>query len=136
MDPFSGYKVFTEYAHLQRGKCCGSACRHVSSFVFFSFFCCCHQVVSSFGSLVFFCKFVSFIQPQLFCSVVFFVSIVFLLFLVCCTFWFTGNITDERKHVIGNELIVKRIVVCSFVASTGASKQMRISSEMLFISII
>ncbi|XP_023194891.1 uncharacterized protein C1orf53 homolog isoform X1 [Xiphophorus maculatus] len=29
VDPFSGYKVFTEYAHLQRGKCCGSACRHV-----------------------------------------------------------------------------------------------------------
>ncbi|XP_071342213.1 uncharacterized protein C1orf53 homolog [Trachinotus anak] len=27
-DPSSGYKVFTEYAHLQRGKCCGSACRH------------------------------------------------------------------------------------------------------------
>lgn len=30
VDPSSGYKVFTEYAHLQRGKCCGSACRHVS----------------------------------------------------------------------------------------------------------
>ncbi|XP_014855072.1 PREDICTED: uncharacterized protein C1orf53 homolog isoform X1 [Poecilia mexicana] len=29
VDPSSGYKVFTEYAHLQRGKCCGSACRHV-----------------------------------------------------------------------------------------------------------
>nr|XP_020467651.1 uncharacterized protein C1orf53 homolog [Monopterus albus] len=28
IDPSSGYKVFTEYAHLQRGKCCGSACRH------------------------------------------------------------------------------------------------------------
>ncbi|XP_040896558.1 uncharacterized protein C1orf53 homolog [Toxotes jaculatrix] len=28
VDPSSGYKVFTEYAHLQRGKCCGSACRH------------------------------------------------------------------------------------------------------------
>ncbi|XP_019731020.1 uncharacterized protein C1orf53 homolog [Hippocampus comes] len=27
-DPSSGYKVFTEYAHLQREKCCGSACRH------------------------------------------------------------------------------------------------------------
>ncbi|KAM6922068.1 uncharacterized protein C1orf53 homolog [Xenentodon cancila] len=27
-DPSTGYKVFTEYAHLQRGKCCGSACRH------------------------------------------------------------------------------------------------------------
>lgn len=31
VDPSTGYKVFTEYAHLQRGKCCGSACRHVSS---------------------------------------------------------------------------------------------------------
>ncbi|XP_056133795.1 uncharacterized protein C1orf53 homolog [Lampris incognitus] len=28
VDPSSGYKVFTEYAHLQRKKCCGSACRH------------------------------------------------------------------------------------------------------------
>lgn len=28
VDPSTGYKVFTEYAHLQRGKCCGSACRH------------------------------------------------------------------------------------------------------------
>ncbi|XP_028260314.1 uncharacterized protein C1orf53 homolog [Parambassis ranga] len=28
VDPCSGYKVFTEHAHLQRGKCCGSACRH------------------------------------------------------------------------------------------------------------
>ena len=28
IDPESGYKVFTEYAHLQRGKCCGSGCRH------------------------------------------------------------------------------------------------------------
>ncbi|XP_069580722.1 uncharacterized protein C1orf53 homolog [Brachyistius frenatus] len=28
MDPSTGYKVFTEYAHLKRGKCCGSACRH------------------------------------------------------------------------------------------------------------
>ncbi|KAF6734368.1 uncharacterized protein FQA47_010113 [Oryzias melastigma] len=28
LDPSSGFKVFTEYAHLQRGKCCGSACRH------------------------------------------------------------------------------------------------------------
>ncbi|CAL8309908.1 unnamed protein product [Lota lota] len=27
-DPSTGYKVFTEYAHLRRGKCCGSACRH------------------------------------------------------------------------------------------------------------
>eukprot|EP00064_Thunnus_orientalis_P013062 superscaffoldBa00002082_g13099 len=31
VDPSSGYKVFTEYAHLQRGKCCGSACRHQPS---------------------------------------------------------------------------------------------------------
>ncbi|XP_030583182.1 uncharacterized protein C1orf53 homolog [Archocentrus centrarchus] len=28
VDPSSGYKVFTEHAHLQRGKCCGSVCRH------------------------------------------------------------------------------------------------------------
>ncbi|XP_078141962.1 uncharacterized protein C1orf53 homolog [Centroberyx gerrardi] len=28
VDPSTGYKVFTEHAHLQRGKCCGSACRH------------------------------------------------------------------------------------------------------------
>lgn len=28
VDPSSGYKVFTEFSHLQRGKCCGSACRH------------------------------------------------------------------------------------------------------------
>nr|XP_057928352.1 uncharacterized protein C1orf53 homolog [Doryrhamphus excisus] len=28
VDPSSGYKVFTEYAHLRRGTCCGSACRH------------------------------------------------------------------------------------------------------------
>nr|XP_046248656.1 uncharacterized protein C1orf53 homolog [Scatophagus argus] len=28
VDPSSGYKVFTDYAHRQRGKCCGSACRH------------------------------------------------------------------------------------------------------------
>lgn len=28
VDPGSGYKVFTEYAHRQRGTCCGSACRH------------------------------------------------------------------------------------------------------------
>ncbi|CAN9500335.1 unnamed protein product [Ophioblennius macclurei] len=28
VDPSSGYKVLTEYAHLQRGRCCGSACRH------------------------------------------------------------------------------------------------------------
>ena len=24
----TGYRVFTRQAHLQRGKCCGSACRH------------------------------------------------------------------------------------------------------------
>ena len=28
IDPETGYSVFTEYAHLQRGKCCGSGCRH------------------------------------------------------------------------------------------------------------
>ncbi|XP_072516642.1 uncharacterized protein C1orf53 homolog [Salminus brasiliensis] len=28
VDPLSGYKVFTEFAHKQRGRCCGSACRH------------------------------------------------------------------------------------------------------------
>lgn len=28
VDPATGYMVFTELAHLQRGKCCGSACRH------------------------------------------------------------------------------------------------------------
>lgn len=28
VDPGSGYKVFTEFAHRQRGTCCGSACRH------------------------------------------------------------------------------------------------------------
>ncbi|KAI4877103.1 hypothetical protein NFI96_026455 [Prochilodus magdalenae] len=27
-DPLSGFKVFTEFAHRQRGRCCGSACRH------------------------------------------------------------------------------------------------------------
>ncbi|XP_030157622.1 uncharacterized protein C1orf53 homolog isoform X1 [Lynx canadensis] len=28
-DPATGYLVLTRLAHLQRGKCCGSACRHV-----------------------------------------------------------------------------------------------------------
>ncbi|KAK1163990.1 hypothetical protein AOXY_G15962 [Acipenser oxyrinchus oxyrinchus] len=28
VDPATGYLVFTRHAHLQRGKCCGSACRH------------------------------------------------------------------------------------------------------------
>ncbi len=28
IDPDTGYKVFTEFAHLKRGKCCGSKCRH------------------------------------------------------------------------------------------------------------
>ncbi|XP_072294227.1 uncharacterized protein C1orf53 homolog [Eucyclogobius newberryi] len=28
VDPGSGYKVFTEFAHRGRGRCCGSACRH------------------------------------------------------------------------------------------------------------
>ena len=27
-DPATGYTVFTRLAHLARGKCCGSACRH------------------------------------------------------------------------------------------------------------
>lgn len=27
-DPETGYTVFTRLAHLKRGKCCGSACRH------------------------------------------------------------------------------------------------------------
>ena len=27
-DPVTGYTVFTRVAHLKRGKCCGSACRH------------------------------------------------------------------------------------------------------------
>ena len=39
IDPASGYKVFTAYAHLQRRKCCGTACRHVSSVPFVTF---CH----------------------------------------------------------------------------------------------
>jgi hypothetical protein len=28
IDPATGYKVFTAYCHLERGKCCGSKCRH------------------------------------------------------------------------------------------------------------
>jgi len=28
VDPETGYKVFTEVAHLERGYCCGSGCRH------------------------------------------------------------------------------------------------------------
>ncbi|XP_051549816.1 uncharacterized protein C1orf53 homolog isoform X1 [Myxocyprinus asiaticus] len=28
IDPTTGYKVFTEFAHRKRGRCCGSACRH------------------------------------------------------------------------------------------------------------
>ncbi|KAJ3216069.1 hypothetical protein HDU67_009949 [Dinochytrium kinnereticum] len=27
-DPATGYSVFTELAHLNRGYCCGSTCRH------------------------------------------------------------------------------------------------------------
>ncbi len=27
-DPSTGFTVFTEYAHLKRGKCCGNICRH------------------------------------------------------------------------------------------------------------
>ncbi|MEE4199971.1 DUF5522 domain-containing protein [Erythrobacter sp.] len=28
IDPETGYVVFTELQHLDRGTCCGSACRH------------------------------------------------------------------------------------------------------------
>lgn len=28
IDPATGFTVFTEYAHLKRGKCCGNICRH------------------------------------------------------------------------------------------------------------
>ncbi|GAB1285494.1 hypothetical protein APTSU1_000072400 [Apodemus speciosus] len=28
VDPATGYVVLTRLAHLQRGACCGSACRH------------------------------------------------------------------------------------------------------------
>ncbi|XP_066481378.1 uncharacterized protein C1orf53 homolog [Tiliqua scincoides] len=28
VDPVTGYLVFTRIAHLQRGNCCGSSCRH------------------------------------------------------------------------------------------------------------
>jgi len=28
IDPETGFTVFTEYAHLKRGKCCGNVCRH------------------------------------------------------------------------------------------------------------
>lgn len=28
IDPETGYMVFTELQHLDRGNCCGSACRH------------------------------------------------------------------------------------------------------------
>jgi hypothetical protein len=28
IDPESGYIVLTSLAHLQRGSCCGNACRH------------------------------------------------------------------------------------------------------------
>lgn len=37
-DPITRYLVFTQNYHLKRGKCCGSACRHVS-FHSFKFFC-------------------------------------------------------------------------------------------------
>lgn len=30
VDPATGYVVLTQLAHVQRGHCCGSACRHVS----------------------------------------------------------------------------------------------------------
>lgn len=66
VDPSSGYKVFTEYAHLHRGKCCGSACRHVSSL--FSILPGC--------SLVLFCSLHCF-SLHLVCVVQFFFPIVF-----------------------------------------------------------
>jgi hypothetical protein len=28
VDPETGYRVFTEHAHLARGHCCKSGCRH------------------------------------------------------------------------------------------------------------
>lgn len=28
LDPESGFVVFTELAHIERGNCCGSECRH------------------------------------------------------------------------------------------------------------
>eukprot|EP00815_Leptocylindrus_aporus_P013192 CAMPEP_0116074474 /NCGR_PEP_ID=MMETSP0322-20121206/15976_1 /TAXON_ID=163516 /ORGANISM="Leptocylindrus danicus var. apora, Strain B651" /LENGTH=73 /DNA_ID=CAMNT_0003564179 /DNA_START=279 /DNA_END=500 /DNA_ORIENTATION=+ len=28
IDPDTGFMVFTEVAHLKRGKCCGNKCRH------------------------------------------------------------------------------------------------------------
>lgn len=30
VDPATGHVVLTKLAHLERGGCCGSACRHVS----------------------------------------------------------------------------------------------------------
>ncbi|KAL4674458.1 hypothetical protein H8959_018392 [Pygathrix nigripes] len=30
VDPATGYVVLTQIAHLQRGECCGSACRHAN----------------------------------------------------------------------------------------------------------
>ena len=30
-DPITSYSVFTRIYHLNRGECCGSACRHVSN---------------------------------------------------------------------------------------------------------
>ncbi|KAG9351149.1 hypothetical protein JZ751_025039, partial [Albula glossodonta] len=31
IDPITGKRVTTKFGHLQRGKCCGSGCRHHSS---------------------------------------------------------------------------------------------------------
>lgn len=28
IDPLTGYQVFTEYHHIERGYCCNSGCRH------------------------------------------------------------------------------------------------------------
>jgi hypothetical protein len=36
-DPATKLRVLTRYAHLERGKCCGSQCRHVSLSHFLNF---------------------------------------------------------------------------------------------------
>ena len=32
-DPVNGFHMFTILSHLQRGDCCGNACRHVNMFL-------------------------------------------------------------------------------------------------------
>ncbi|VDP80330.1 unnamed protein product [Echinostoma caproni] len=32
-DPKTGFVVFTELAHLERGECCGNRCRHVNFWI-------------------------------------------------------------------------------------------------------